>query len=176
VLAATAVPTLLVTAGQLTLVAVGVAVLGLFPVPVDVVLPAVAVVLGAALMVVLAAASSVFTRTPESAQITTLPVVVGATTLSGLFFPVSMLPEALAMVARLLPLTPVGRHGSQPLCHRGEEPAGGRAGAARPRSSPTSAGSPRSRCARCATSSAATGAATYPASSPAPGRCCVRLG
>ncbi len=107
VLAATAVPTLLVTAAQITLVAVGVAVLGLFPAPVDVVLPVLAVVLGAALMVVLAAASSVFTRTPESAQITTLPVVLGATALSGLFFPVSALPEGLATVARLLPLTPV---------------------------------------------------------------------
>lgn len=107
VLAATAVPTLLVTVGQLTLVAVGLAVLGLFPAPADVVLPLLAVALGAALMVLLATASTVFTRTPESAQITTLPVVVGATALSGLFFPLDVLPEALATVARLLPLTPV---------------------------------------------------------------------
>jgi ABC-2 type transport system permease protein len=107
VLAATAVPTLLVTVGQLTLITAGVAVLGLFPTPADVVLPVLGVVLGAALMVVLATASTVFTRTPESAQITTLPVVVGATALSGLFFPLSVLPEVLAAVARLLPLTPV---------------------------------------------------------------------
>ena len=107
VLAATAVPTLLVTVGQLVLVAVGVAVLGLWTAPVDAVLPVLAVLLGAALMVVLATASTVFTRTPESAQITTLPVVLGATALSGLFFPLTALPEELATVARLLPLTPV---------------------------------------------------------------------
>ena len=107
VLAATAVPTLLVTVVQLVLVAVGVVVLGEWRAPVDPVLPVLAVLLGAVLMVVLATLSSVYTRTPESAQITTLPVVVGATALSGLFFPLSVLPEALVAVARLLPVTPV---------------------------------------------------------------------
>jgi len=107
VLVATAVPTLLVTVGQLALIAVGVAVLGAWRAPVDPVLPVLAVLLGAALMVALATASTVFTRTPESAQITTLPVVVVATALSGLFFPLSALPEGLATVARLLPVTPV---------------------------------------------------------------------
>jgi ABC-2 type transport system permease protein len=107
VLAGTAVPTLLVTAVQIGLVAVGVAVLGRSTAPVDPLLPVLAVLFGAAVMVVLATASTVFTRTPESAQITTLPVVMGATALSGLFFPLSVLPEGLATVARLLPLTPV---------------------------------------------------------------------
>ena len=107
VLAATAVPTLLVTVVQLVLVAAGVVVLGEWRAPVDPVLSVLAVLLGAVLMVVLATVSSVYTRTPESAQITTLPVVVGATALSGLFFPLSVLPEALAAVARLLPVTPV---------------------------------------------------------------------
>lgn len=107
VLAGTAAPTLLVTAVQVGLVAAGVAVLGRWTAPVDPVLPVLAVFIGATVMVLLAAASTVFTRTPESAQITTLPVVMGATVLSGLFFPLSMLPEELATVARLLPLTPV---------------------------------------------------------------------
>ncbi|SHN88597.1 ABC-2 type transport system permease protein [Geodermatophilus obscurus] len=107
VLAGTAAPTLLVTAVQIGLVAVGVAVLGRWTAPVDLLLPVLAVLLGAVVMVVLATASTVFTRTPESAQITTLPVVMGATALSGLFFPLSVLPEGLATVARLLPLTPV---------------------------------------------------------------------
>jgi ABC-2 type transport system permease protein len=107
VLAGTAAPTLLVTAVQIGLVAVGVAVLGRWTAPVDPLLPVLAVLLGAVVMVVLATASTVFTRTPESAQITTLPVVMGATALSGLFFPLSVLPEGLATVARLLPLTPV---------------------------------------------------------------------
>ncbi|HST99162.1 MAG TPA: ABC transporter permease [Geodermatophilus sp.] len=107
VLLATAVPTLLVTAVQIGLVAAGVAVLGRWTAPVDPVLPVLAVLLGATVMVLLATASTVFTRTPESAQITTLPVVMGATALSGLFFPLNVLPEELATVARLLPLTPV---------------------------------------------------------------------
>jgi ABC-2 type transport system permease protein len=107
VLAGTAVPTLLVTVVQLVVVAVGVVVLGEWRAPVDPVLPVLAVLLGAVLMVVLAVLSSVWTRTPESAQVTTLPVVVAATAASGLFFPLSALPEALAAVARLLPLTPV---------------------------------------------------------------------
>ena len=107
VLAATAVPTLLVTVGQLLLITVGVAVLGGWRAPADVVLPVLAVLLGVVLMVALATASTVFTRTPESAQITTLPVVVVATALSGLFFPLTVLPEWLAPVARLLPVTPV---------------------------------------------------------------------
>ena len=58
-------------------------------------------------MVALAAASTAFTRTAESAQITTLPLVLAATALSGLLFPLSVLPEPLAEVARFLPLTPV---------------------------------------------------------------------
>jgi ABC-type multidrug transport system permease subunit len=107
VLLATAVPTLLVTAVQIGLVAAGVAVLGRWTAPVDPVLPVLAVLLGATVMVLLATASTVFTRTPESAQITTLPVVMGATALSRLFFPLNVLPEELATVARLLPLTPV---------------------------------------------------------------------
>ncbi|PRY41144.1 ABC-2 type transport system permease protein [Geodermatophilus tzadiensis] len=107
VLAATAVPTLLVTAVQLAVVAVGVVVLGEWRAPVDPVLPVLAVLLGAVLMAVLATLSSVWTRTPESAQVTTLPVVLGATALSGVFFPLVALPEALATGARLLPLTPV---------------------------------------------------------------------
>ncbi|SDC18887.1 ABC-2 type transport system permease protein [Geodermatophilus telluris] len=107
VLAATAVPTLLVTAVQMAVVAVGVVVLGEWRAPVDPVLPVLAVLLGAVLMVVLATLSSVWTRTPESAQVTTLPVVVAATAASGLFFPLTALPEVLATVARLLPLTPV---------------------------------------------------------------------
>jgi hypothetical protein len=84
VLLATAVPTLLVTAVQIGLVAAGVAVLGRWTAPVDPVLPVLAVLLGATVMVLLATASTVFTRTPESAQITTLPVVMGATALRAL--------------------------------------------------------------------------------------------
>ena len=107
VLTATAVPTLLVTVGQLALVTAGIVALGGWRAPADVVLPLLAVLLGTVLMVTLATASTLFTRTPESAQITTLPVVLVATVSSGLFFPLAVLPDALAAAARLLPVTPV---------------------------------------------------------------------
>lgn len=102
-----AAPTMLVTAGQIVLVAVGIAVLGEWSAPVDVVLPLLAVVGGAALMLILAAASTSFTRTAESAQITALPLMVVSTGLCGLVVPLSVLPEGLAAVARFLPLTPI---------------------------------------------------------------------
>lgn len=102
-----AVPTLLVTVGQTALVAAGIVVLGEWSAPVDVVLPLLALVGGAVLMVVLAAASTAFTRTAESAQITALPLLMVSTGLCGLFIPLSALPEGLAAVARFLPLTPI---------------------------------------------------------------------
>jgi ABC-type multidrug transport system permease subunit len=104
VLLGTAVPALLVT---LVLVAVGVVVLGEWRTPVDVVLPLVALLGGGALMVVLAAATTSFTRTVESAQFTTMPLVFAATMLSGLLIPLSDFPEQLGRVVRFLPLTPV---------------------------------------------------------------------
>ena len=107
VLLGTAAPTLLVTGGQVALVLAGAAVIGEWQAPVDVVLPVIGLVGGAALMVLLAVVSSAFTRTVESAQITTFPFVVAALSLSGLFFPLTALPEQLAEVARFLPLTPV---------------------------------------------------------------------
>ena len=55
----------------------------------------------------MAAASTSFTRTPESAQITTLPIVLVTTALSGILQPLTVFPDALATIARLLPVTPV---------------------------------------------------------------------
>jgi ABC-2 type transport system permease protein len=107
VLLGTAVPSLLISFGQVVLVAVGVVVLGEWSAPVEYVLPLVALLGGTTVMAVLAAASTLFTRTPESAQITTLPLMVASTALSGLLYPLSTLPDTLAGVARLLPVTPV---------------------------------------------------------------------
>jgi ABC-2 type transport system permease protein len=107
VLLGTAVPTLLVTVVQVVLVAIGVAVLGEWSAPVDVVLPLVALLGGSALMVVLAAVTSSFTRTVEAAQFTTMPLVLAATLLSGLLIPLSGFPVQVSQVARFLPLTPV---------------------------------------------------------------------
>src|SRR3954462_89448 len=99
VLLGTAVPTLVVTVVQVVLVAVGVAVLGEWSAPVDVVLPLVALLAGGALMVVLAAVSTSFTRTVEAAQFTTMPLVLTATILSGLLIPLSDFPEQVAQLA-----------------------------------------------------------------------------
>jgi ABC-type multidrug transport system permease subunit len=107
ILLGTAVPTLLVTVVQVALTASGLAVLGEWAAPVDVVLPLLALLGGAALMVVLAAGSTSFTRTAESAQITTLPLVLVATVASGLFVPMTAFPEAVAHALRFLPLNPV---------------------------------------------------------------------
>jgi ABC-2 type transport system permease protein len=107
VLLGTAVPTLLVTVVQVALVAVGVAVLGKWSSPVDVVLPLLALLGGCALMVVLAAVSTSFTRTVEAAQFTTLPLVLAATMLSGLLVPLAAFPEPVGQAVRFLPLNPV---------------------------------------------------------------------
>lgn len=107
VILGTATPTLLITVGQVALVGAGIAAVGEWTAPVDVVLPLVALIGGGALMLLLAAASTAFTRTSESAQITALPLMLASTTLSGLFFPLSALPDPLATVARFLPLTPI---------------------------------------------------------------------
>jgi ABC-2 type transport system permease protein len=103
----TATPTLLISLGQVAVVTAGVTALGEAPAPVDVVLPLVALLGGAALMLVLAAASTAFTRSAESAQVTALPLLVASSALSGLFFPLSALPEPLAEGARFLPVSPV---------------------------------------------------------------------
>jgi ABC-2 type transport system permease protein len=62
---------------------------------------------GVAVFVLLAAASSAFTRTVEMAQVTSLPVLVACLLGSGVFFPLSMFPEGVGTVLRLLPLSPV---------------------------------------------------------------------
>jgi ABC-2 type transport system permease protein len=103
----TAAPTLLVTLVQIALAAVGAVAIGDWSAPVAVVLPLLAVVGGGVLMLLLAAVSTAFTRTAESAQITTMPFVVATTVLSGLYFPLAAFPEELASAARLLPLSPV---------------------------------------------------------------------
>ena len=107
VLLGTALPSLLVTLVQVVVVVVGTVVIGEWSAPVDVVLPVLATLAGGLLMVLLAAASTAFTRTAESAQITTMPFLVVATLLSGFLVPLTAFPEQLASVARFLPLTPV---------------------------------------------------------------------
>ncbi|SFT62026.1 ABC-2 type transport system permease protein [Geodermatophilus amargosae] len=107
VLLGTATPTLLVTVAQVLLVLAGTAVIGEWSAPADVVLPLVALVGGMVLMTLLAAASTSFTRTAESAQITTLPLVVLASVTSGVVVPLASFPDQVAQAMRLTPIEPI---------------------------------------------------------------------
>lgn len=62
---------------------------------------------GIGLFVVLAAASSGLTRTVETAQLTTLPILMAATALSGLAVPLDLMPDVLARIAEWTPMYPV---------------------------------------------------------------------
>ncbi|MGW8950658.1 ABC transporter permease [Streptomyces sp. NPDC055709] len=61
--------------------------------------------LGTVLMTALAAATSAITRTVESSQITTMPLFLVTAAGSGLFVPLDLLPERIASVCELLPMT-----------------------------------------------------------------------
>ncbi|MFI1394678.1 ABC transporter permease [Streptomyces sp. NPDC020681] len=65
------------------------------------------VLLGMVLMAALAAATASLTRTVESAQLTTMPMFLISLPGSGLVVPLEVLPERMASVCELLPLTGV---------------------------------------------------------------------
>ncbi|GAA3301169.1 ABC transporter permease [Streptomyces cinereospinus] len=69
-------------------------------------LAVVGVLLGLVLCVALAAVTAAFTRTAESAQVTSLPMMFVSMLGSGLAVPLEVLPDRLASVCELLPLTP----------------------------------------------------------------------
>lgn len=75
--------------------------------PVNIVLLVLAMVLGPVVWALLGIVSTVFTRSVEHAQITTMPLIFVAILLSGISFPLSMLPETVQIVASLTPLHPV---------------------------------------------------------------------
>ncbi|WP_431679624.1 ABC transporter permease [Kitasatospora sp. KL5] len=85
--------------------AVGAARLGL-PSPVNPLLMALGLLLGTGLLIALAAATSAFTKTVETAGITTLPLLFLAQMGSGLLIPLETMPDGLATACRLLPTTP----------------------------------------------------------------------
>ncbi|GLH98686.1 ABC transporter permease [Phytohabitans aurantiacus] len=107
ILAGVASPAVAVALAQSVLfVAAGAVFLGL-PAPVNAPLLLLGVVGGVVVFVLLAAASSVFTRTTELAQITTLPILLGCLFGSGLMVPLEELPDPVAAALRALPLSPV---------------------------------------------------------------------
>ncbi|MEV8374289.1 ABC transporter permease [Kribbella sp. NPDC056861] len=107
ILSGTAIPAVAIAWGQAVLAAITSALLFGLPLPVNAVLVLLALVLGAAVFVLLAAATTALTRSVEMAQMTTLPFLVIPLNFSGLYFPLSELPEGLDQLARLLPLTPI---------------------------------------------------------------------
>ncbi|MFC9910552.1 ABC transporter permease [Streptomyces sp. NPDC127197] len=70
-------------------------------------LAVVGVLLGLVLCGALAAVAAASTRTAESAQVTSLPMMFVSMLGSGIAFPLELLPDQLASVCELLPLTPV---------------------------------------------------------------------
>lgn len=107
VLAGMAVPALVILLAQSVVTLVAVAVWFEPPAFVNPALAIVTVLLATAVFALLAYASSGVTRSVESAQMTTMPLLLVATGLSGLFFPLDLLPPVAERVASLTPLAPV---------------------------------------------------------------------
>jgi ABC-2 type transport system permease protein len=107
ILAALAAPSVAITLVQTAILAVaGVLVLGL-PVPQNPLLCLAGILAGAAVFTGLALVTAVFSRTLESVQMTSLPVIALAVLGAGLAMPLDVLPEGVSLLARFTPLSPV---------------------------------------------------------------------
>ncbi|MER7765931.1 ABC transporter permease [Kitasatospora sp. NPDC096140] len=106
ILLGTAVPSLALGLLMAALIGIGGSVGLHLAVPVNPLLMVVGLVLVLATMIALAALSSAFTRTVESAGITTLPIMLIIQLGSGLFIPLEVMPAQVADACRLLPTTP----------------------------------------------------------------------
>lgn len=107
VLAGAALPAVVTGFVQCVLLAVGCTVLLDLGAPSAPHLAVLGLLLGLSSSVTLAALTASFTRTVESAQVTTLPVLMITMLGSGVIVPLELLPDRLASVCELLPLTPV---------------------------------------------------------------------
>ncbi|MET9609698.1 ABC transporter permease [Streptomyces sp. NPDC006512] len=107
ILVGTALPAAVIALAQITVLALaGAAALGA-PLPANPLLLAAAVLAALPLLAGMAAATSVVTRNVETAGITTLPLFLITALGSGLFLPLDSLPDAVASVCELLPLSGV---------------------------------------------------------------------
>ncbi|MEU3465182.1 ABC transporter permease [Streptomyces sp. NPDC006733] len=107
ILAGTALPAAAVALAQCAVLVAAGAVLLDLPAPQRPELLVAGVLAGVLLLAALAAASTVFTRSVEVAQLTTLPLFMISIIGSGLFVPVELLPDRVADLCRLLPVTAV---------------------------------------------------------------------
>lgn len=106
ILTGTASPSVAVALVQIVLVVIGGGLFLGLPMPVNGVVLLAGVAGGVLVCVLLAAASAIFTRTAETAQVTTLPILLVCMLGSGIVVPTAQLPDNLAGVLRLLPLSP----------------------------------------------------------------------
>ncbi|WP_406343410.1 ABC transporter permease [Streptomyces sp. NBC_00648] len=106
ILAGAALPPVALALVQCVLLAVGCTVVMDMAAPRAVWLAVAGLALGAALMCVLAAATAAFTRSAEAAQISVMPMLLLSMVGSGMVVPVDLMPDAMASVCELLPLSP----------------------------------------------------------------------
>ncbi|MFE5190970.1 ABC transporter permease [Streptomyces sp. NPDC056628] len=111
ILAGSALPAVVTGLVQSLLLAAGCMILLDVPLPPAPYLAVPALLAGLLLCAALAAVTSAFTRTTESAQVTTLPLMLVSMLVSmlgsGMAVPLEVLPDRLASMCELLPLTPV---------------------------------------------------------------------
>lgn len=100
-------PAAVIGLAQCLLLAVSCTALLDIPAPKAVYLAVLGVLLGVVMCVALAAVTASYSRTVESAQVTTLPLLFISMLGSGIAIPLEMLPDRLASVLELLPLSPV---------------------------------------------------------------------
>jgi ABC-2 type transport system permease protein len=107
ILGGAALPFLTVGLVQALVLAVGCSVLLDVAAPQAPHLAVLGLLLGLAMCATLAAVTAGFTRTVESAQVTGMPLMLISVIGSGMTVPMEVLPDRLASVCELLPLTPV---------------------------------------------------------------------
>ncbi|WP_274560296.1 ABC transporter permease [Streptomyces spiramyceticus] len=107
ILTGTAAATLVAGLAQcVVLMIAGAAVLGM-EMPADPLLVVTGLLLGLVVAGTMAAATTAFTRSAEGAQITIMPVMLVSLVGSGVVVPLELLPDKIASVCELLPLSPV---------------------------------------------------------------------
>ncbi|GGY30289.1 ABC transporter permease [Streptomyces djakartensis] len=107
ILAGSALPAVLTGLAQCLLLAAGCALLLDMSAPSAPHLAVLGLLSGLVMCAALAAVTASFTRTGESAQVTPMPLMLVSMLGSGMFFPLELLPDRVASVCALLPLTPV---------------------------------------------------------------------
>lgn len=107
ILTGAALPAVTTGLAQSLVLAAGCAVLLDMKAPPAVHLSVLGLLLGLVMCAGLAAVTAAFTRTSESAQVTTLPLLFLSMLASGMMVPLEILPDGIASFCELLPLTPV---------------------------------------------------------------------